>query len=159
MRTLIQIQALVAGLVAADNATKQELGQRFARGLGLVPGPRGPDDGIDGSVNHNGKKVHFQCRLRSLPLDVDDARRYYSDLMFHHVDISIMLAGVGYKDTFRDKLFGHPGIEQVRVHLLTLADVFEESAAYRSALEDLPSITVLSTSIDPSPSASDEMPT
>jgi hypothetical protein len=125
----VQLRALLLGIVSADNATKQTLGQRFAKHLGMTPGPAGPDDGIDGITVHEGRTVHFQCKLRSTPLDKDDARAYYSDLMYHAAAVSIMLAGVGYKDTFRERLFGHPDIGKVRIHLLTLQDLFEETTA------------------------------
>lgn len=134
----VQLRALVLGIIGADNATKQALGQRFAQHLGLAPGPAGPDDGIDGSGVHEGRTVHFQCKLRSTPLDKDDARLYYSDLKVHGAAVSVMLAGVGYKDTFRERLFAHPDIQAVHIHLLTLQDVFEETPAYRAALQEMP---------------------
>jgi hypothetical protein len=136
----VQLRALVLGILGADNATKQALGQRFAKHLGLTPGPGGPDDGIDGSGVHLGRKVHFQCKLRKDPLDRDEARTYYSDLMYHAAEVSVMLAGEGYKNTFKERLFGHPDIGKVRIHLLTLQDLFEESPAYRAALQDMPAL-------------------
>ena len=140
MLSYLQVRALIRGILQSDNATKQELGRRFAAHLGLTPGPRGPDDGIDGIVLHEGRKIHFQCKLRSTPLDKDDAREYYSDLKYHGVGVSIMLAGVDYKDTFKKRLFEHPDIQDIRIHLLTLRDLFEESDNYKKALHDLPQL-------------------
>jgi hypothetical protein len=138
MLTFVQVQALLAGILQADNATKQQLGRRFAQHLGLQPGPGGPDDGIDGSADIGGRLIHFQCKLRGTELDRDDARAYYSDLQFHRAAISVMLAGKGYKETFRERLFGHPHLEIVRIHLLALEDLFLETPAYQAARADLP---------------------
>jgi hypothetical protein len=54
-----------------------------------------------------------------------------------------MLAGVGYKDTFRERLYGHPYVDTVRIHLLTLEDLFVESPAYQAARQDLPPLAGL----------------
>jgi hypothetical protein len=138
MLNFTMIRALIDGTLAVDNRTKQRLGQRFARALNLTPGPGGPDDGIDGIAEYAGIKIHFQCKLRGVHLDRDDARGYYSDLKYHRVAVSVMLAGTGYKDTFRERLFGHHDIDSVRIHLLTLEDLFLETDAHRLAVADLP---------------------
>lgn len=143
MRSFVQIRALVLGIVNTHTATKQELGQRFAEYLGLSPGPLGPDDGVDGLGWQGGRKIHFQCKLRSTDLDKDDARLYYSDLKFHAVQVSVMLAGVGYTEPFRQRLFGHPDIQDIRIHLLTLWDLFGETRSYQDALKDLPRLSCL----------------
>ncbi|NER32485.1 MAG: restriction endonuclease [Oscillatoria sp. SIO1A7] len=134
---------VIKGILNADPATKQDLGRRFAKHLGLTPGPRGSDDGIDGVLFYNGRKIHFQSKLKGERLDKDEARLYYSDLKYHKVDVSIMLAGIGYKDTFRERLFGHDGISNVTIHLLTLRDIFEETSSFQSALKDLPPLEEL----------------
>jgi hypothetical protein len=140
----MQIRALVLGITRAHTATKGELGQRFARHLGLEPGPPGSDGGVDGrGVLPDGREMHFQCKLWSGPLDTDEARKYYSDLKFHQFQVSVMLAGVGYKETFTERLFGHPDIDGIRIHLLTLADLFGETEAYQAALQDLPALAGL----------------
>ena len=106
--TLPQRRALVRAIVRLDSASKQELGRRFAHHLGLIPGPRGPDDGIDGYLPVTGGAIiHFQSKLSSVELDKDDARKYYADIKFHHASSSVMLAGVGYKHTFCQRLFGY----------------------------------------------------
>jgi hypothetical protein len=145
MLSLVQTRALILGILSADNATKQLIGQRFAAHLGLTPGKGGPDDGVDGSGMHNGLKIHFQCKLRATPLDRDDARLYYSDLKFHGVQVSVMLAGVDFKDTFRERLLGHPDINTIKIHLLTMHDLFQETAAYQAALQDMPQLAGLPT--------------
>src|SRR5262249_23645663 len=76
--------------------------------------------------------------LTRYELDIDEARKYYSDIVYHAVDVSILLSATGYKDTFRERLFGHPGIAHIRVHLLTLRDMFEESPIFVEAVKDLP---------------------
>ncbi|MCD8488241.1 MAG: restriction endonuclease [Desertifilum sp.] len=134
---------LIKGILLAENDSKQRLGQRFADCLRLKPGPEGPDDGIDGSTDFNGKKIHFQCKLSRKPLDKDEARKYYSDVKYHRADVSIMLSGVGYKETFIERLYGHPDIESVVIHLLTLQDVFEKTEAFQNALKDMPPLEKL----------------
>lgn len=144
MTDYLEIRAIIRGIVNCDNATKQEIGRRFAVHLGLEPGPLGSDDGIDGMGYHNERKIHFQCRLRDSLLDKDDARSYYSDIEYHRVDISVMLAGIGYKDTFTARLFGHNHISNYKIHLLTIRDLFEGTEAFQEALQDLPSLRDLS---------------
>lgn len=134
-------RALIIGIIGANNAAKQNYGRQFAAKLGLEPGNEGPDDGIDGfGSDENGRRIHFQCKLRGELLDKDDARMYYSDLIYHKIDISIMLAGEGYKDTFKQRLFGHPNIDNIKIHLLTLRDVFEETKIFILAKADLPKL-------------------
>lgn len=133
------VRAVISGVLGLDNRTKQELGRRIAYRLGLTPGPRGPDDGVDGSLEFAGRRFHFQCKLSRTPLDRDEARRYYSDIVFHEVDVSIMLAGAGFKDTFGRRLFGHSDLG-VEVHLLTLRDFLLETPGFLAAVRDLPSL-------------------
>lgn len=137
----------VMSVLQCSNAGKQILGQRFAAHLGLIPGPRGKDDGIDGSLNKDGVVIHFQSKLRSVTLNTDDARNYYSDIVFHKANVSIILSGIGFKDEFRTRLFGHEGIENVKIHLLELRDVFEEGSVFLNACEDLPSLRFLDQSL------------
>lgn len=133
----------VMPILQSSNTGKQILGQRVAAHLGLTPGPRGKDDGIDGICVNNGIIIHFQSKLRSVRLDVDDAKNYYSDIVFHKASVSIILSGVGFKDTFRSRLFGHEGIEKVKIHLLELNDIFENSDAFVHACNDLPGLQYL----------------
>jgi hypothetical protein len=136
--TSVQIRALVQGIVLSNSATKQELGQRFASFLGLQPGPRGPDDGIDGWLERNGKKIHFQCKLSAKELGKVEAHKYYAELRHLQPDVTIMLAGVGYKKTFVDRLFSYSDVKREQTHLLTLRDLFAENADYQRALNELP---------------------
>jgi len=141
--TYPQARAIVQGLLKANNKTKQELGRRFAYFLSFTPGPRGPDDGVDGLIEEGNLKIHFQSKLSSSELNVDEARKYYSDINYHGVNISVMLAGIGYKETFRQRLFGHNDIAQVKIHLLTLYDLFCETENYKAATQDLPRLSKL----------------
>lgn len=111
-----EINFIVESILQNSNAGKQRLGQKFALHLGLNPGPRGADDGIDGSLIRDNKLIHFQSKLRSVKLDREDARSYFSDILYHKADISIILSGVGFKDTFKKRLFGHEGIENIEIH-------------------------------------------
>jgi hypothetical protein len=134
---------LVTGILKSENSSKQRLGQRFADCLRLTPGPEGPDDGVDGSTYFEGKKIHFQSKLSRKALDKDEARKYYSDINYHGADISIMLSGNGYKDTFVERLYGHQNVERVVIHLLTLQDLFEKTEVFQNALKDLPPLEKL----------------
>ena len=129
--------------MSLDNPTKQELGRRFAFYLGFEPGPRGPDDGVDGWFEHNGRRHHFQSKLSGQTLGKDEARLYYSDIKTHHVDVSVMLAGVGYKQTFRERLFGHDDLASVRIHLLSLNDLFDQTPVFSDAATDTPALARL----------------
>jgi hypothetical protein len=143
MLSYLQLRALIEGILLSHPETKKETGRRIAAYLGFTPGPRGPDDGIDGLILDQGRKIHFQCKLAKHPLDKDGAREYYSDLKYHGVCTSILLSGVGFKDTFRERLFGHPDIASFRIHLLTLEDLFQDSPAFRAATQELPGLAGL----------------
>lgn len=134
---------IVNALLQCSNAGKQILGQRIASFLGLTPGPRGSDDGIDGFLIYQGRTIHFQSKLRSSPLDREDARSYFSDIIFHKAKVSILLSGVGYKETFHERLFGHEGINDVSVYLLKLEDVIEQTDEFKRACNELPSLIPL----------------
>lgn len=134
---------IVQALLQSSNTGKQKFGQRIAACLGFIPGPRGRDDGIDGHINNNGVYIHFQSKLRSVPLDVDDAKTYYSDLVYHRANISIILSGVGFKSTFVERLYGHNDINRIRIHLLELNDIFDNSLAFKQACLDLPTLKYL----------------
>jgi hypothetical protein len=135
---------LISGILNSENSSKQKLGQKFAQYLNLTPGPGGPDDGVDGSTIFNGNKIHFQCKLSRSKLDVDEARRYYSDIKYHNVDVSIMLSGRGYLETFTERLYGHLDIEKDKIHLLTLQDIFEDTNSFKDAKKVLPPLESLS---------------
>lgn len=135
---------LALGIVNTSPQRKQELGRAFAKVLGFYPGPPGPDGGIDGVLfREDGRLLHFQSKLSQSELDVDHAKLLYADIMYHRAVISIMLAGIGYKETFRKRLFGHPHLEQVNVHLLTLVDVLAKTDTYYSAVQELPTLKLL----------------
>jgi len=138
-----EINFIVESILQNSNAGKQRLGQKFALHLGLNPGPRGADDGIDGSLTKNSQMIHFQSKLRSVKLNREDARSYFSDILYHKADISIILSGVGFKDTFKERLFGHEGIENIEIHLLELKDIFEQNENFIKACTVLPELIYL----------------
>jgi hypothetical protein len=51
-----------------------------------------------------------------------------------------MLSGIGYKPTFIERLFGHPHLENITIHLLTLVDVLAKTDQYYTAVEDIPKL-------------------
>ena len=138
-----EINFIVEAILQSSNASKQRLGQRFASHFGLIPGPRGADDGIDGSLIRNDRLIHFQSKLRSIKLDREDARSYFSDISYHKANVSIILSGVGFKNTFKERLFGHEGIENIEIHLLELKDIFEKNENFMKACAVLPELTYL----------------
>lgn len=143
---LIEFQ--ISAILQNSNASKQKLGQKLAYHFGLEPGPCGADEGIDGILKmDNGHILHFQCKLRSTPLDRDDARAYFSDINSHQANISIILSGVGFKDTFIKRLYGHKGIDEVEIHLLKLKDVFEKNDSFLKACQSLPPLRYLDENI------------
>jgi len=143
-----EIDFIIESILQNSNASKQCLGQRFALHLGLEPGPRGADDGIDGSLIKDGKMIHFQSKLRSVKLDREDARSYFSDISYHKADISIILSGVGFKNTFKKRLFGHEGIENIDIHLLELKDIFENNEIFIKACSVLPELKYLDNEVE-----------
>lgn len=148
MTTPLIISEVIKVISSSSNSKKQDLGRRFALHLGLQSGEPGPDDGIDGYRFEIGfPKIHFQCKLRSTKLGKDDARLYYSDLDYHKIDISIYLSGLGYKDTFRERLNGHRYINDYKIHLLTLDDLFQENLIFQRAAIDLPPLRDVSSVI------------
>ncbi len=132
---------LALGIVQTSTKRKQEIGQTLAKLLEFQPGPLGADGGIDGVIfNQDGELIHFQSKLSQSKLNVDHAKLLYADIMYHHAVISVVLAGIGYKKTFKERLFAHPYLEKVKIHLLTLVDVLAKTDNYYSALEDLPKL-------------------
>lgn len=133
-----QIRALILGYTNASSAAKQELGRCFAVHLGLKPGQRGADDGIDGVGFIDGRKIYFQCKLSKNELGAVEVERFYANILLHGTDIGVMLAGVGYTSGFKPKLLKFPDIDRFRIHLLTLQDIFEETPTFQEAVKDLP---------------------
>ncbi|MEB3339004.1 MAG: hypothetical protein VKJ46_16150, partial [Leptolyngbyaceae bacterium] len=122
MSDYLEIDALVTGIVYADNTTKQALGRRFATYLGLNPGPSGQDEGSDGVGEVDGHRIYFQSKLERNPLDASRAAEFYGNLGLHQADIGVILAGVGYTDGFLQRLEKDPNLHQkFKIHPLTLA--------------------------------------
>ena len=74
---------------------------------------------------------------------MDQAKLLYADVKQHGASVSVMVSGTGYKRTFTRWLERAPGLEDVRVHLLTLADVLTRSDAFGRAVADLPLLEAL----------------
>lgn len=132
---------LALGITRISSKRKQEIGRTFANILGFHPGPLGSDGGIDGVIfSEDDRLVYFQSKLSGSELNVDHAKLLYADLMYHRAVIGVMLAGKGYKKTFSKRLFGHPHIEEMKIHLLTLVDVLAKTDAFYAAIRDLPKL-------------------
>ncbi|WP_252179131.1 hypothetical protein [Endozoicomonas sp. 4G] len=149
MIKLSKAQAIIMAdsIIALDNRSKQEIGRRFAYRLGFTPGPLGPDDGIDGRFLHNGLFCHFQSKMSRSALDKDEARKYYSDIKAHQAEWSVMLSGVGFKDTFYTRLDKHTDLDRDKIYLLTLTDIFTQSDLFLQAVDSIPPLLNIS-SID-----------
>ncbi|ENX3945588.1 hypothetical protein ACFO1C_000903 [Photobacterium damselae] len=130
-------------IAVLDNNSKQEIGRRFAYGLGFEPGPRGSDDGIDGKFFYNGAFCHFQSKLSRMPLDKDEARKYYSDIKAHNAEWSVMLSARGFKDTFYGRLDMHTDLCREKIHLLSLVDIFTQNELFIRAVNDVPPLSSL----------------
>lgn len=133
-----QIRALIQGYINIDSTAKQQIGRSFAVYLGLKPGEIGSDDGIDGMGFVDGLKIYFQSKLSKNNLGVDKADEFYANLKFHQANIGVMLAGVGYTSGFKERLFKQPDIANIKIHLLTLEDIFAKTPTFKAAIKDLP---------------------
>ncbi len=140
----LEIDALINGIVYSDSVIKQYLGRRFAAYLGLKPGQVGPDGGIDGEGEVNGKKIYFQSKLSKKPIEAPYAAELCGYLGIHRANIGVMLAGVGYTSEFKSRLNKCPNIENLKIYLLTLEDIFGETTNFQEALIDLPPLRDLS---------------
>ncbi len=141
MTDFLAIDAIVNGIINAENSTKQELGRRFAAYLGIQAGPRGEDEGVDGSGEFNGRRIYFQSKLERNRFDASRAAEFYGNLCIHDAQIGIMLSGTGYTSGFRTRLDKDPNLDQkFKIHLLSLLDVFAETPDFQIATLDLPSL-------------------
>jgi hypothetical protein len=144
----LEIDALVSGIIYSSETAKQDLGRRFAAYLGLTPGKSGSDGGIDGYAKINHDIIYFQSKLSQNILDASYTADLIGNMMIHEANIGIMLAGAGYTDGFRSRL--NKGIQskqintQLKIHLLSLEDVFGETEILIKATQDLPSLRNLS---------------
>ncbi|GCL35214.1 hypothetical protein SR1949_03060 [Sphaerospermopsis reniformis] len=134
---------LALGIVRTSSKRKQELGRTFARILGFHPGPLGKDGGIDGVIREDGRLFYFQSKLSQSELTVDHAKILYADMMYHRAEISVMLSGVGYKKTFKDRLFGHPYLKPESIHLLSLVDILSKTDSYQLAIQYIPKLKLV----------------
>jgi hypothetical protein len=142
------IRSIVQGIVKLDSQEKQELGRKYAFALGLSPGPRGADGGIDGAGIVKGNKVYFQCRLSRAKLGAPVADAIYGAAQREKADVIIVLAGVGYtkptpsnpKSGFENCLRNRPDGDGFKLHLLTLSDIYEKNQVFDDALADLPGL-------------------
>lgn len=130
---------LALGLVALSTDRKQEVGGRIAGAVGFEAGPRGADGGVDGALRTEaGVLAHFSSKLSAHPLDVNEAKVLYADVLWHRAAVSVIVAGAGFKGTFRGWLREAPHLDGVAMHLLTLTDVLARTEAYDVARADLP---------------------
>ncbi|MBD2131313.1 hypothetical protein H6F47_02270 [Sphaerospermopsis sp. FACHB-1094] len=54
-----------------------------------------------------------------------------------------MLSGVGYKKTFKDRLFGHPYLKPESIHLLSLVDILSKTDSYQLAIQYIPKLKLV----------------
>jgi hypothetical protein len=140
----LEIDPLINGIISSNTAVKQELGRRFAAYLGLNPGQAGADGGIDGEGEINGRKIYFQSKLSKVTLDASYVADFCGNLGIHQAAIGVMLAGIGYTSGFRERLNKFPKIDELKIHLLTLEDIFVETSVFEAAVIDLPPLRDLS---------------
>ncbi|KHG43021.1 MAG: restriction endonuclease [Aphanizomenon flos-aquae KM1D3_PB] len=144
----LEIDALVSGIIYSSETAKQDLGRRFAAYLGLTPGKSGSDGGIDGYAELNNDMIYFQSKLSQNILYASYSAELIGNMIIHEANIGIMLAGVGYTDGFRSRL--NKAIQskqintQLKIHLLSLEDVFGETEIFIKATQDLPLLRNLS---------------
>jgi hypothetical protein len=136
--------ALINGIINSDSAVKQILGRRFAFHLGLNPGLAGADGGVDGEGIINDHKIYFQSKLYKERLDASFAADFCGNIGIHQADIGIMLSGIGFTSGFESRLVKFPNVDKLRIHLLTLKDIFAETDTFKKAVVDLPPLRDLS---------------
>jgi hypothetical protein len=141
MTDFLAIDAIVTGILEAENSTKQELGRRFAAYLGIQAGSTGTDEGVDGFGEFNGRKIYFQSKLEKNRFDASRAAEFYGNLCLHGAQIGIMLSGAGYTSGFQTRLSKDPHLNQkFKIHLLSLFDIFAETSEFKAATLDLPDL-------------------
>jgi len=144
----LEINALVYGVLQLDNDRKQQIGRRLAAHLGLTPGSLGPDQGIDGETIDHGKRIYFQSKLFRDPLSPGLAAEFFGYLVGYDYDIGIMLSGTRYTNGFRERLEQLLNSDRlkgdIKVHLLSLEDIFGETEVFQNAALDLPPLRDLS---------------
>lgn len=139
MDDFLAVDALVQGILQADTATKQKLGQRFAVYLGIEAGPSGGDEGIDGWGQIGDKRIYFQSKLVRNRLDASKAADFYGNLHIHQATVGLILSGAGFTSGFMQRLEKDPDLHRkFEIHCLSLADLFEETPAFLNAITDLP---------------------
>lgn len=136
---------IIDAIISLDPSTKGQLGRRAAFHLGLQPGPSGKDGGIDGVGFVEGRKIYFQSKLESQPLDADYADNLYAKLVRHQVDVCVVLSGTGYTKGFKPRLNEFEKIytniyklQWFIIHLLNLNDYLDETSTFQDAVKDLP---------------------
>lgn len=138
----------VKGILACDSYRKKQIGRRIAFRLGFEPGGKGPDGGIDGLIEYNDNVILFQCKLESAPLDVKEAERLYSALKRKKANVGVVVAGVGYKNTFQERFDEHPDSGAFKIHLLTLLDYLNETEAFLKVKEVLPPLRTIDRNLE-----------
>ena len=128
------------GIVMLTNQRKQEIGQHLALHLSFVPGPLGSDGSVDGVITDAQQNLlaHFQSKLSSNPVGLDEAKILHSDLLRLKPKMCVYVAGVGYDDSFLRLIRGQPELSTVDIHLITLTDVLFQSDAYLKMLAKVP---------------------
>lgn len=134
------IEQIIYGVIHASSARKQDIGRALAAHLSFIPGPGGKDGAVDGAIVgvEQNLLAHFQSKLSSKPIRLDQGKILHSDLTRLKPRVCIYIAGVGYDDSVI-RLLNEQNVSQLtQLHLLTLKDVFQQSNAYMDALKALP---------------------
>lgn len=67
-----------------------------------------------------------------------DALDFYENILKQKADVGIMLSGIGYTKNFQKYKSEYVEIQNAKIHLLSLQDIFEKNIIYLALLEDLP---------------------
>lgn len=129
---------MVFGVVNASAFRKQLIGRALAEHFGYTPGPAGKDGSVDGAIvdaNHV-LVAHFQSKLSSSSLIVDEGKILHSDLLRLKPAVCVYVAGVGFDNSFR-RLIAASAIT-TSVHLLVLKDVVMRTPLFQLAMQSLP---------------------
>ena len=125
-----EIQALIQGFTNSDPTAKKQLRSGLAIYLGLKYGR-------DKLFFVSGLRVYFQSTLSKRNLGIAKADDFYFNLKSYKANIGVIVAGVGYTSSFKERLFQQPDIEKITIHLLTLEDILAKTPAFETAIKDL----------------------
>ncbi|BCV67494.1 hypothetical protein TUM17387_28530 [Shewanella carassii] len=134
------IEQMVYGIIHSSSPRKQLIGRSLAKHMSFIPGPGGKDGSVDGAIlsECNNLVGHFQSKLSSRLIPLDEGKILHSDILRLQPQVSIYVSGVGFDESVIRLLENQLSEQRTTIHLLSLRDIFSQSERYMSALRDIP---------------------